>query len=988
MTTQVNPFLGYQTPSPGVSLAEANTIVNQRFGLVGTVRGLESEKDQNFLVETDDGRYVLKIANPAFASVELDAQNAAMVHLAECGLEIASPLPLASRDGDLRIQFASDGAMLNVRLLTYVEGRLLASWGHLAPDVLRAHGALAARTAAALASFEHPGLDRVLQWDCRRAAQVVEALSPSVEDRTRRELAQSTALTAEAGLAPLAGQLPEQAIHGDLTDVNVLAVREASGRPRPAGLIDLGDLIRSWRVAELAVAIEGVLSHDFHRPLQQACTVLQGFHDVLTLEDVEIEACWLLIALRAAADAVSAEHQLLTDPANRYVARARERDWRVLEAVVTVPTALAHEALRHAAGLPASPMARAVHAEVAAVRPAPILDADGTSSTLDLSVTSELLAGGAWTQAQSSRAALASHTRPGGIGRYAEARLTSTRLHRSSEHATVHLGVDVLAAPGDAVRAPIAGTVRSVAAGTIVLAGAFFDVRMAGLDGAVEAGSVVTPGALLGRVTAGAADDPLPPHVHVQAVAVPGLAAPEAAEGSVADAWLALCPDPTSLVAGAPAGAVASRLSSAALLARRRLVVASPQENYYREPPRFELGWREHLVDTDARAYVDMVNNVAVVGHSHPHVERAVARQLRLLNTNSRFNYAAVVDYAERIVELLPEPLDRVFFVSSGSEANDLALRLMRIATGGTEVLAFESAYHGWTTATDAISTSVLDNPRARTTRPEWLHPVSSPNVFRGEHRGPDAAQRYAEDVRRTLTHVQNAGRRVAGLISEAVYGNAGGVLLPDGYLRSAYADVRDAGGLCIADEVQVGYGRLGEHFWGFEQQGVVPDIVTMAKASGNGMPVGFVATRRELADAFLAEGSFFASVGGAPASCAAGLAVLDVLRDERLQWHALDVGNHLRGQLAGFVERFEICGAVHGMGLYLGLELVRDRETLEPASDEALAICERMLEKGIVVQPTSDGNNVLKIKPPLCITRDSVDFFLDSLERTLVDGW
>ncbi len=988
MTMAANPFLDHRMPSPRLGLAEASTIVNQRFALAGTVTELESERDQNFRVESDDGRYVLKVANPAFASVELDAQNAAMAHLADRGLRIASPLPRATRDGDLRIRVACDGTTLDVRLLTYVEGRLLASWGHLAPGVLQAHGALAAQTAAALASFDHPGLERVLQWDCRRAAQVVEALSPSVADPVRRELARSTALAAEGRLVPLGANLPEQAIHGDLTDVNVLAVPEASGRPRPAGIIDFGDLIRSWRVAEVAVAIEGVLSHDLDRPLQQACNVLRGFHDVLALEDVEIEACWLVVALRAAADAVSADHQLLAEPANRYVARAHERDWRVLEAVAAVPAALAHEALRHALGLSASRALRAVHADVAAVRPAPILDRGATPSTLDLSLTSELLAEGAWTQAQSSRAAITAHARVSNVGRYAEARLTSTRLHRASELATVHLGVDVLAAPGDAVRAPIAGRVRSVAAGALVLAAASFDVRISGLDGAVDAGSRVARGALLGRVAVGADDDALPPHVHVQAVAVPGLAAPGSAEGSVTDAWLALCPDPTSLVSGAPAGAVAPRLSSAALLARRRRVLASPQENYYVEPPRFELGWREHLVDSDARAYLDMVNNVAVVGHSHPAVQRAVARQLRLLNTNSRFNYAAMVDYAERIVELLPAPLDRVFFVSSGSEANDLALRLMRIATGGTEVLAFESAYHGWTTATDAVSSSVVDNPRARTTRPEWLHTVSSPNVFRGAHRGPDAAQRYAEDVRCTLARLREADRPVAGLIAEAVYGNAGGVLLPEGYLRSAYADVRRAGGLCVADEVQVGYGRLGEHFWGFEQQGVVPDIVTMAKASGNGMPVGFVATRRELADAFLAEGSFFASVGGAPASCAAGLAVLDVIRDERLQARASELGEHLRERLSGFVDRFEICGAVHGMGLYLGLELVRDRETLEPAPDEALAICERMLEKGVVVRPTSDGNNVLKVKPPLCITRESADFFLESLESTLVDGW
>jgi 4-aminobutyrate aminotransferase-like enzyme len=200
---------------------------------------------------------------------------------------------------------------------------------------------------------------------------------------------------------------------------------------------------------------------------------------------------------------------------------------------------------------------------------------------------------------------------------------------------------------------------------------------------------------------------------------------------------------------------------------------------------------------------------------------------------------------------------------------------------------------------------------------------------------------------------------------------------------------VRAAGGLAIADEVQTGYARLGHHQWAFEQQGVVPDVVTVAKAAGNGMAVGAVITTRVIADAFRAEGSFFSSVGGSPVACAAGLAVLETIDREGLQANARDVGDDLREGLEQVATRHpEIVGAVHGMGLYLGVELVRDRETLEPASDEALAICERMLDLGVVIQPTGDGNNVLKVKPPLCITRASADVVVDALERTLAGGW
>ncbi|MEI7742429.1 MAG: aminotransferase class III-fold pyridoxal phosphate-dependent enzyme [Chloroflexota bacterium] len=236
---------------------------------------------------------------------------------------------------------------------------------------------------------------------------------------------------------------------------------------------------------------------------------------------------------------------------------------------------------------------------------------------------------------------------------------------------------------------------------------------------------------------------------------------------------------------------------------------------------------------------------------------------------------------------------------------------------------------------------------------------------------------------------VSRSPSRPAAFIAEPLFGNAGGVVLPDGYLAQVYRDVRAARGLAIADEVQTGYGRLGAYQWAFEQQGVVPDIVSVAKAAGNGIAVGAVVTTRAIADAFAAEGSFFSSTGGSPVGCAAGLAVLEAMDREGLQANAREVGAHLRAGLEAVAARHpEIVGAVHGLGLYLGVELVRDPATLEPASEEAMAICERLLELGVICQPTGDGNNVLKVKPPLCITVESADVVVEALEQALSEGW
>jgi 4-aminobutyrate aminotransferase-like enzyme len=546
----------------------------------------------------------------------------------------------------------------------------------------------------------------------------------------------------------------------------------------------------------------------------------------------------------------------------------------------------------------------------------------------------------------------------------------------------VHLGVDVFARVGEPVRSPRDAVAVAAGEGRVTL-----DVELgdAGrcrlvLDG-VEPAAGLSDGVAAGSVVGRIAPRPdRPAHVHIQLCVepiddLPGWCAP-----AERDAWLGLCPDPSTLIGTAAAAPPPER---ARLLALRRHAVADAQELYFRDPPRIVRGWRNYLYDEDARPYLDMVNNVAVLGHSHPAVAAAAQRALRTINTNSRFNYDAIARFGERLVELTPEPLDRVFFVSTGSEANDLALRLARAYTGREEVIAVAGAYHGWTTATYAVSTAPYDNPSAAENPPPGLRLVPAADTYRGPI-GPDdpeAGRLYAE-------YVRDAAPGAAAFICEPVLGNWGGIFAPDGYLEQAFGHVREAGGVCIADEVQVGYGRLGEWFWAFEQQGAVPDIITIAKSTGNGHPVGAVITTTAIAEAFGRNAGFFSSVGGSPLSCDIGLAVLDVMRDERLQENALRVGTHLRDRLRELAGRHPLIGAVHGHGLYLGAELVRDRPGTTPATEEAYGIGERMRELGVIVQPTGERMNVLKIKPPLCIPLEDADLFADTLDRVLTEGW
>lgn len=974
-------FAAGALPAPLVSEAEAATIAAAHFDLDVRARSLGSHQDANFLLTAgdDDGAVagVLKISNAAFGPGEIAAQEAAAEHLARRApdLRVATAAP----GPPTRVTLASGGAVV-ARVLRYLPGGSLSGSRYLSPESVAALGRVAGSVSAALADFDHPALHhRVLQWDLRHAPRAVSGLAPSLAAPALRSRVLAATDAEWRRLDRVAHLLPRQAIHGDVTDDNVVCT-EVDGRRLPDGVIDLGDLVVSWAVGELAVTLSSVLHHDGIHPAD-VLPAVAAFAAVRPLSEAEIDALWPLVVLRGAVLVVSGHHQLAVDGSNSYVAGNMAREQRVFEAATSVPSAVMAELLRSALGVrgwahPLPPAGRLVGGAAG----------DRRIERLDLSSTADALDGGAWAQPDIEES-LARAALDGGAGTvltaFGEGRLTRARPLSPVPPENRPTGIDAwwdgdvtLVAPWDGEAADDGRRLRADG----------IELSIGAPTGATRPGRPVRRGDVLVNVPARTrtrltlrrlgpdGDDPdVPPFV----------------PGQLWNGWRGVVTDPSGLlgVPRADQAVAASTDRGADLLERRAAAFAPLQEHYYAEPPRIERGWREHLVDTEGRPYLDMVNNVAVLGHGHLGVSRVVARQLRRLNTNSRFHYAAVVEFSERLVELLPPPLDTVFLVNSGSEANDLALRIALATTGHRDLVAVGEAYHGWTYLTDAVSTSTADNPGAVGTRPSWVHTVDAPNPYRGRHRG-EAAARYAVDAVARIDSLAAGGSPPAAFIAEAVYGTAGGMVLPTGYLPAVYEAVRRHGGLTVADEVQVGYGRLGEWFWGFEQQGVVPDVVTVAKAMGNGHPLGAVVTSREVAEAYRSQGYFFSSAGGSPVSCVVGLAVLDAIRDEGLQQNAHVVGEHLRGRLEALGARRPIIGAVHGRGLYLGVELVRDRDTLEPATRETAAICERMLRLGIVVQPTGEWQSVLKVKPPMCLTRESADHFVDTLDRVLTTGW
>jgi 4-aminobutyrate aminotransferase-like enzyme len=419
------------------------------------------------------------------------------------------------------------------------------------------------------------------------------------------------------------------------------------------------------------------------------------------------------------------------------------------------------------------------------------------------------------------------------------------------------------------------------------------------------------------------------------------------------------------------------------LLARRDKLLGPAYRLFYDKPVHLVRGEGVWLYDAAGRKYLDMYNNVPHVGHCHPRVVDAICRQAGTLNTHTRYLHENILECAERLTGKLPPELDTAMFCCTGSEANELALRIARSATGRKGIIVADYAYHGNTQAIYEITTS--DIPAEDI--PGYVVTVPAPDTYRGHYRGDDAAAKYAGHVHDAIALLQSRGFEPAAFVIDTIISSCGVVEPPPGYLAEVAAIVREAGALFIADEVQPGFGRTGRNFWGFEADGLVPDIVTMGKPMGNGHPVSAVVVRRELVEDFGRNGDYFNTFGGNPVSCAAALAVLDVIEEEGLQQNALEVGQHLKEGLRQLGSEHPCIGDLRGNGLFLALELVSDREQRTPDGGLARSVVNGLRDRGVLTGVIGPDRNILKLRPPMVISRADADVMLERLDDALKAG-
>lgn len=1006
-----------------ISPAEASRIAHAVYGLSATAQRLPGEYDDNFHLETPDSRaFVLKLMHPAREESFVDMQCRALSHLAERAPHLHLPRVIPNLRGQSFSRTSSeDGLSRLVWLLAFIPGTTLAQVKSISFDLLSSLGTLLAEIDAALLDFSHPAAQRDLKWDLSRSLWAREHLI-SISNPERRALAENFLALFETEVLPQSAHLRRSVIYGDANDHNILVSPPWPLPRRVLTVLDFGDMHLGWTVADPAVAAAYAVLRQEH-PLAAASAVLRAYHKKFPLTEPEIAAFFPLLCARLAVSVVNSAHRQSLLPGDPYVTITEAPAWEALERLARIHPRFAHYTFRGACDLPPVPQQPEICSWLAlnSQTAAPVIPLnlrEGNCLVLDLSVGSVLLTGDPanFTESRMTprlHSLMREVNADVAIGRYDEARpvysslLFASGSNPTDERRTIHLGIDLFAAPGAPVSAPLDATVHAFADnraaldyGPVVILNhqtatglEFFTLyghlsRESLTD--LRIGQRIQRGESFAHIGAPEENGGWTPHLHFQIVLdlldlstnFPGVAFP-----SQRDVFTSLSPDPNTIL-GIPAKwFLPPEPSPDSTLAARKQLLGPNLSVSYDQPLKIVRGWRQYLYDQDGRAYLDVYNNVPLVGHSHPRVVAAAQAQLALLNTNTRYLHDNILRYAERLTALLPPPLQICYFLNSGSEANELALRLARAHTGRGDIIVLEHAYHGHTSTLIDISPYKFNGPGGQGRKP-WVHVAPIPDDFRGPHlRGePDIARKYASCVGELLDSIKQQGRAVAAFIAETLPSVAGQIVFPTNYLAEAYKHVRAAGALCIADEVQVGFGRLGTHFWGFETQHVVPDIVVLGKPIANGFPLAAVITTPEIAASFDNGMEFFSTFGGNPVACAAGLAVLDVLRDENLQHNALQVGARLIATIRTLQSSYPVIGDVRGSGLFLGLDLVSPPSTRASAPRQASYIVNRLRERGILAGTDGPHHNVIKLRPPLIFSDADADLFTSTLAQILAE--
>jgi len=1004
----------FDEPCPDFSLDALESLALTHFGIEGKASPLDSERDQNVRLDAGGASYVLKVANAAEDPDTLILQNEAMRHL-EANEIAGIPRLVRSAGGGDMVNVAKNGKEHKVRLITWLHGKTLSSTPRT-PEQMRDLGRFMGGVSRGFQGFgTAKAFRKGFPWSLDDVA-ALEPLAASIADPNRREMVERLFDRYKSTVAPVLPTLRASVLHQDANDNNVIV--EAGATDTIAGLVDFGDMCFGRTVNELAITLAyALLEND--EIYRSANELIAGYVAEFPLTEAEADVLFDLMRMRLVASVCLSSHRAADYPDNPYLMISQAPAFELLERLDSMDTGLLIAIFRKAAGHSALSSAAAIKDHLSTVSAVPLFKPDLQRSArlaLPCSGVHEAMPAFSDRAFDDWFAAQRPDSLPGeaafyGLGLYGENRSVYAADHFAdpggSERRTRHLGIDVFAPAGTAIHAPLDGIVHTVANNldpldyghTLILEHQTSDRtpfwtlygHLAGdLPDLVSTGKKIKAGDLIAHLGDWTENGGWSPHLHFQVMT--SLLSHEpgnfygVGHDSLWEAWAEICIDPNLIMELAQESFVVDLNSPEELMTRRTERLGPSMSVSYEEKLKIVRGEGPWLIDHTGRKFLDAVNNITHVGHCHPHVVSSAAKQAARLNTNTRYLNDLILDFADRITATLPEQLSVVYFVNSGSEANELAMRIARTALGSKATVVLDWAYHGNTGGMIDISPYKFKR-KGGYPRPDFVEIAEFPDPYRGPHKGygREQGEAYAADIDNCLARLEaRTGSRAATFIAESISGVGGQIVYPDGYFDAVYKKIRAAGGICIADEVQCGFGRVGSNFWAFQLQNVVPDIVVMGKPIGNGHPLAAVVTTPELAKKFANGMEYFNSFGGNPVSMATGLAVMDVIENEGLQSAALETGRYLLDGFVSLKARFPLIADVRGTGLFLGVELVKDRKTLDPATEEAGWIINHMRQNGVLASTDGPLDNVLKFKPPMVFGKPEADILLETLTKAL----
>ena len=1002
-----------------ISVDQAEKILQDLYGISSEVTPLDGFLDFNFKVVSADKKYILKVSRPDTDMEYIDFQQKLLQYLSKRKISIKTPETIPDKNGKFISKIKDENNDIRIiRLLSWMEGRLWSSVNPQNESLLYSLGEKSGLLTCAMSGFDHSMVKRKFEWDTAQAEWTFEYLSLfsgkqySVISHFQNKF---------KDCQPQYESLRKSVVHSDVNDNNIVVTDDLID-PEVSSFIDYGDAIYTQIINDLAIAIAYAVMRK-PDPLSAALPIIRGYNNSFPLEEEELDLLYLLVAMRLVLIVVNAAINKKKEPDNPYLIISEKPAWDLLEKWVGIDPDYAVYCFRNACNdmneITSHPDEKKFlkWTERQSISIKDLFMDLNYKSVLNVDIS----AGSTWLGQErefldsnlfSLKINRLQYENPDTLlaGGYLENRAVygtdnyKKEGNNGLEYRSVHLGTDFWVKEKTPVHAIIDGVVLSLFDNgnnkdygpTLILEhetddGMIFYSLYGHLSKKslkiLKIGQKVKKGDLIAYVGELSENGDWASHLHFQLILdllgykhdFPGVAYPK-----TVNVWKSICPDPNILFKEDKL-VLKKYKEKDEILKYRKEHLGKSLSLAYDQPLKIVKGSGVYLLDASGRKFLDTVNNVAHVGHEHPQVVRAGQDQMGVLNTNSRYLHENINNFAEELLSTLPGHLAVVHFVNSGSEANELALRMIKACTGQKDMIVVEAGYHGNSNACVDVSSYKFDGKGGKGA-PEHTHIIPLPDRFRGLYQGDNTGVEYAEHIKEHIKQIKSKNRNLAGFICESIISCGGQIELPDGYLKLAYEYIREAGGLCIADEVQIGCGRVGSHFWGFQLHGVVPDIVTIGKPIGNGHPLAAVVCTHEVADKFANGMEYFNTFGGNPVSCAIGLEVLKVIKNEKLQENALEIGDYLIDGLLELQKKFSIIGDVRGQGLFLGFELVDINKN--PLTDRTSYLANRMKELGILMSVDGRDNNVIKIKPPLVFSKENADELLYRLDTVFKEDF